>query len=158
MHPVVAESALEFVATAPSSARSGPNGRALFIVDGSLIRGGLADEDRADLEDGVTPVDLVMGTAKVFWTGRFQVVRLPKEFRLAGEEVRIRRHGAVIILEPLPRDWAWLDTLSGKFDPDARDGALEEPANQDPPRSLSALLATLSSIEDEFPEITDPRP
>jgi antitoxin VapB len=74
-----------------------------------------------------------MDTAKVFWTGRSQAVRLPKEFRLAGEEVRIRRHGAAIILEPLPRDWAWLEALSGKLDPDAGAAALEEPTDQDRP-------------------------
>ena len=29
-------------------------------------------------------------TAKLFWSGRSQAVRLPKEFRMNGEEVRIR--------------------------------------------------------------------
>jgi virulence-associated protein VagC len=38
--------------------------------------------------------------AKVFWTGRSQAVRLPKEFRFAGEEVTIYRQGSQIILEP----------------------------------------------------------
>lgn len=45
-----------------------------------------------------------METAKLFWSGRSQAVRLPKEFRIAGKEVRIRRHGAAIILEPIPTD------------------------------------------------------
>jgi len=39
--------------------------------------------------------------AKVFWSGRSQAVRLPKEFRLPGEAVSIRRSGKAIILEPL---------------------------------------------------------
>ena len=34
-----------------------------------------------------------METAKVFWSGRSQAVRLPKTFRFESEEVRIRRHG-----------------------------------------------------------------
>jgi antitoxin VapB len=38
--------------------------------------------------------------ARVFWTGRSQAVRLPKEFRLATETVLIRRVGRTIILEP----------------------------------------------------------
>jgi antitoxin VapB len=38
-----------------------------------------------------------METAKLFWSGRSQAVRLPKEFRIDGSEVRIRRHGAAII-------------------------------------------------------------
>jgi antitoxin VapB len=47
-----------------------------------------------------------MATAKVFWSGRSQAVRLPKEFRVEGDEVRIRREGHRIILEPIPKDWA----------------------------------------------------
>ena len=46
-----------------------------------------------------------METAEVFWSGRSQAVRLPKEFRFDGDEVRIRRHGAAVILEPIPNDW-----------------------------------------------------
>jgi antitoxin VapB len=57
-----------------------------------------------------------MDTAKVFWSGRSQAIRLPKEFRFDTDEVRIRRHGAALILEPLSRDWAWLDEIAGPFD------------------------------------------
>lgn len=39
--------------------------------------------------------------AKLFANGRSQAVRLPKEFRLPGKEVLIRREGAQIVLEPL---------------------------------------------------------
>lgn len=38
--------------------------------------------------------------AKVFWTGRSQAVRLPKEFRFHGETVLVRRQGKGIVLEP----------------------------------------------------------
>jgi len=31
-----------------------------------------------------------MERAKIFWSGRSQAVRLPKDFRFTGEEVRIR--------------------------------------------------------------------
>jgi virulence-associated protein VagC len=37
--------------------------------------------------------------AKVFWTGRSQAIRLPKEFRFAGEEVTISRLGSQVIIE-----------------------------------------------------------
>jgi antitoxin VapB len=57
-----------------------------------------------------------METAKVFWSGRSQAVRLPKAFRFDTDEVRIRRHGSAVILEPIPRDWAWLDALGEPFD------------------------------------------
>ena len=40
-------------------------------------------------------------TAKIFMTGRSQAVRLPKEFRFEGEQVRIRREGNAVVLEPL---------------------------------------------------------
>ncbi len=59
-----------------------------------------------------------METAKIFWSGRSQAVRLPKEFRMDGDEVRIRRHGAGVILEPIAQDWAWLDALAGALDLD----------------------------------------
>lgn len=42
-----------------------------------------------------------MTTAKLFKSGRSQAVRLPKEFRFEGKEVRIRREGARVILEPV---------------------------------------------------------
>ena len=50
-------------------------------------------------------------TAKLFWNGRSQAVRLPKEFRFEGDEVYIRRLGTAVILEPASRDWVWLDAL-----------------------------------------------
>ena len=42
-------------------------------------------------------------TAKLFWNGRSQAVRLPKEFRFEGSEVAIRREGKRVILEPPTR-------------------------------------------------------
>ena len=42
-------------------------------------------------------------TAKLFWNGRSQAVRLPKEFRFEGDEVSIRRDGESVILEPTRR-------------------------------------------------------
>ncbi len=59
-----------------------------------------------------------MDTAKIFWSGRSQAVRLPKDFRFDSNEVRIRRHGNAVILEPVVHDWAWLDALAGKLDAD----------------------------------------
>lgn len=47
-----------------------------------------------------------MKTAKLFRNGRSQAVRLPKEFRFAGEEVVVRRSGKRVILEPKEhRQW-----------------------------------------------------
>ena len=62
-------------------------------------------------------IDIVK-RAKIFWSGRSQAVRLPKEFRFDGAEVTIRRQGNAIILEapkaddtPGTDEWAWLDQL-----------------------------------------------
>lgn len=71
-----------------------------------------------------------METAKIFWSGRSQAVRLPKEFRFDGKEVRIRRRGRSVILEPIADDWAWLDALVGAVDPDFEAAATEEPKEQ----------------------------
>ncbi len=41
--------------------------------------------------------------AKIFQNGRSQAVRLPKAFRFKGNEVKIRKKGDKVILEPLER-------------------------------------------------------
>ena len=71
-----------------------------------------------------------MDIAKIFWSGRSQAVRLPKDFRFDASEVRIRRHGNAVILEPVTHDWAWLDDLAGKLDADFVAGTREQPKNQ----------------------------
>jgi antitoxin VapB len=62
--------------------------------------------------------------ASLFRNGRNQAVRIPKEFELAGDQVRISRDGARLILEPVVA----------------------------PPR-LMAVLAELGPIDEEFPDI-----
>lgn len=74
-----------------------------------------------------------MATAKVFWSGRSQAVRLPKEFRFEGEQVRIRRRGPAVILEPIPADWSWLDRLTGQLDDDFTREATRRPQPQKRP-------------------------
>ena len=44
--------------------------------------------------------------AKLFQNGRSQAVRLPKAFRMQGDEVTVRREGDAVILEPI-RKRAW---------------------------------------------------
>jgi antitoxin VapB len=74
-----------------------------------------------------------MQTAKLFWSGRSQAVRLPKEFRLPGEQVRIRRHGSAVILEPLADDWSWLDAIAGRLDEDFAEATEEKTQQQERP-------------------------
>lgn len=65
---------------------------------------------------------------KLFKNGRNQAVRIPREFELPGEDAIMRKDGNKLIIEPTP------------------------------PKSLLALLATLSPIEDDFPAIDDRPP
>jgi len=71
--------------------------------------------------------------AKIFWSGRSQAVRLPKDFRFRGEEVCIRRHGNAVILEPIAEDWSWLDSIAGKLDEDLVQAVDEQPEQQERP-------------------------
>jgi len=57
----------------------------------------------------------VAETAKIFTHGGSQAVRLPKAFRFEGKEVRIRKDGDAVVLEPVddkpqrphtPEQWA----------------------------------------------------
>ena len=64
--------------------------------------------------------------AKLFTHGGSQAVRLPKAFRFEGAEVRIRREGDKVILEPIATDWA---SLWRKID-----AAADEPFPEGPPR------------------------
>ena len=74
-----------------------------------------------------------MQKTKLFWIGRSQAVRLPKEFRFEGDEVRIRREGQAVVLEPIARDWAWLEALAGTFSEDFMAGGREQPEPQERP-------------------------
>jgi antitoxin VapB len=65
---------------------------------------------------------------KLFRNGRNQAVRIPREFELPGEDAIIRKEGGRLIIEVSP------------------------------PRSLLAILASLSSLSEDFPSIADPVP
>ena len=63
--------------------------------------------------------------------GRSQAVRLPKQFRFDTDEVRIRRQGNRVILEPVAKDWNWLDVIVGPLDEDFVKAATDQPADQE---------------------------
>ena len=56
--------------------------------------------------------------AKLFWNGRSQAVRLPKEFRFKGKEVFLRRMGNAVVLLPKTKSWDTLINSLAKFPPD----------------------------------------
>ena len=64
----------------------------------------------------------------LFRNGRNQVVRIPKDMELPGDEAVLRKEGDCLILEPVHL------------------------------ASLLALLKTLSPIEEDFAHIEDPAP
>ncbi len=77
----------------------------------------------------------------LFMHGRSQAVRLPKEFRLPGKEVKVSKVGDKVILEPIETPkfdvdawYARLDALGG---PDLfRDGPPEDPPSVPDPRKF----------------------
>lgn len=65
---------------------------------------------------------------KLFKNGRNQAIRIPREFELPGEDAIMHKDGDRLIIEPAPA------------------------------KSLLAILASLSPLDEDFPEIDDPTP
>ena len=65
---------------------------------------------------------------KLFKNGRNQAVRIPREFELPGNDAIMRKDGNKLIIEAVP------------------------------PRSLLTVLATLETLDDDFPPIVDTAP
>jgi antitoxin VapB len=65
---------------------------------------------------------------KLFKNGRNQAVRIPREFELPGYDAIMRKEGDKLIIEAVP------------------------------PKSLLALLATLTPLDEDFPLIPDAIP
>lgn len=72
-------------------------------------------------------------TAKSFISGRSQAVRLPKEFRFEGTEVRISKIGDKVILEPVEEQPMDIDALWAKLDSLGARDFLPEGLPDDPP-------------------------
>jgi antitoxin VapB len=71
------------------------------------------------------------GTAKLFKHGRSQAVRLPKEFRMPGTEVRVRRIGRGVLLEPIDNSFdvrAWFSKLDEYLDEPFMPDGRQQPA------------------------------
>jgi antitoxin VapB len=77
-------------------------------------------------------------TAKLFMHGRSQAVRLPKEFRLPGKEVYVRRVGDTVVLEPIGEPFdvdAWFAKLDEYRDIPFMPEGREQPP-MPPPRKI----------------------
>lgn len=75
----------------------------------------------------VEPTNLPSREVKLFRNNRSQAVRIPAEFALPGDRVRMTRDGDRLILEPLPPKHT----------------------------GLLVLLATWQPLDEDFPEIED---
>ncbi len=72
-----------------------------------------------------------MRTAKLFSNGKSQAVRLPKEFRLQGKEVKISKQGNKIILEPIENTWEqWIISLNDFSDDFMQNGRAQPPVQE----------------------------
>lgn len=71
--------------------------------------------------------------ARLFTHGRSQAVRLPKDFRLPGDRVRVRHLGEGVLLEPIASDVeAWFAELDRFADvPLFEDGRNQPPTPRD---------------------------
>jgi antitoxin VapB len=67
--------------------------------------------------------------ARLFTHGRSQAVRLPKEFRLPGDRVRVRHVGDGVLLEPIASD---VDAWFAELDRFADVPLFEDGRNQPP--------------------------
>jgi antitoxin VapB len=59
-----------------------------------------------------------MQTAKVFKNGNSQAIRLPKEFRVEGDEVMIKKINDTILLMPKRYEYSALKTSLEQFEPE----------------------------------------
>jgi len=71
-----------------------------------------------------------METAKLFQNGNSQAVRLPKEFRIPGNEVRIFKKGNQVIMEPIETTWDSLFDSLSEFPEDFMKDGRNQPAMQ----------------------------
>lgn len=79
-------------------------------------------------------------TAKLFMHGRSQAVRLPKEFRLPGKEVRVRRVGQGILLQPVERNAKRVRAILDEIDR-YRDIPFMETGREQPPMPSASSVS-----------------
>lgn len=68
-----------------------------------------------------------MATAKVFQSGNSQAVRLPKEYAVRADELRIRKLGDRLVLSPVNDRWSAFQESLGLFTEDLFEEGREQP-------------------------------
>lgn len=71
-----------------------------------------------------------MEKAKLFQNGSSQAVRLPKEYRMPGTEVKIFKKGNQVILEPIAYSWDIFFEALGEFPDDFMADGRNQPLMQ----------------------------
>jgi antitoxin VapB len=71
-----------------------------------------------------------MERAKLFQNGSSQAVRLPREFRISGNEVKIFKKGKQVILEPIETTWDPLFESLSEFPEDFMKDGRNQPGMQ----------------------------
>jgi len=71
-----------------------------------------------------------MEIAKLFQNGNSQAVRLPKAFRIPGNEVKIFKKGNQIVIEPIAITWNPLLESLGEFPEDFCKKGRNQPSMQ----------------------------
>lgn len=71
-----------------------------------------------------------MQKAKLFMNGQSQAVRLPKEFRMPGKEVQIRRQGKGVLIEPIEESFDAMFRSLDEFSDDFMSTGRKQPAMQ----------------------------
>ena len=68
-----------------------------------------------------------MKMAKIFCSGNSQAVRIPKEFQMKGDEVKILKKGESLVLRPRGKSWATLLESLEKFTDDFMGSGRKQP-------------------------------
>lgn len=72
--------------------------------------------------------------AKLFTNGRSQAVRLPKEFRFEGKEVKISRaHGGILLQQVEPQEWTAVSVREWFAEMEAIRGGVPFPDQEEQP-------------------------
>jgi len=95
------------------------------LVGGKRKRVSRADKAAAEAASGERK------TARLFTNGASQAVRLPKEFRMSGTEVRIWKEGNRVVMEPIETRGESLADVIERFRADCPEG-LNLERNQPP--------------------------
>ena len=74
-----------------------------------------------------------METAKLFQNGKSQAVRLPKEFRFAGDKVYIKKMGNAVVLLPYDKPWESFFAALEMFSDDFMQEGRLQPEQQERP-------------------------